>query len=372
MQSILKSLAMLLCFAALSACDLPRGAALNSEILREQDSDSPNFQVVVVTQDSLDRVNKWPRASATSGRGWIQGQRGPDSQIIRSNDRVTVTIWDNEPNSLLTPAGAKSITIPAINVSSDGSIFLPYIDNVLIRGQTPDQARQTLQTAVSTIAPSAQVQLSVDPGQGNAVDVVTGVARPGSYPLPDRNSTILSIIAQAGGITPGMRNPFVRLIRDDQTYEISAKRLLADASLNTTLRGRDKILVEDDARYFTSLGATGTERIVEFDQENITALEALSMLGGLTDARANPKGVLILREYSANQLRTDGTGPSMQRVVFTFDLTRADGLFAARKFEVAHKDTVLATESPIAAAGTIIGILGATLNVVNIANDTGN
>ncbi|MFN7052846.1 MAG: polysaccharide export protein, partial [Gemmobacter sp.] len=111
------------------------------------------------------------------------------------------------------------------------------------------------------------------------------------------------------------RNPLVRLIRDDKTYEVSAQRLLADASLNTTLRGRDKILVEEDRRYFTAMGATGAEKIVSFDKESITALEAVSMSGGLSETRANPKGVLILREYAASHLRSDGSGPGKTRVV---------------------------------------------------------
>ena len=153
----------------------------------------------------------------------------------------------------------------------------------------------------------------MQPGQGNAVDVVSGVTRPGTYPLPDRNTTILSIIAQAGGISPGLRNPLVRLIRDGKTYEISAERLMSDASLDTTLRGHDKILIEEDRRFFNALGATGAERIIPFDKESITALEAVSMSGGLNDGRANPKGVLILRSYSASHLRKDGTGPECNK-----------------------------------------------------------
>lgn len=369
MRAICHALAILSCCVGLASCTLPRGAALSSEVLEAQDAENPDFQVVPVTRAALDQVNRWPRAMATSGQGWIRGQRGPDSQIIRSNDRVTVTIWDNEVNSLLTPAGQKSITIPGVVVSSAGTIFLPYVEDVLIRGQTPDQARETLQAALASIAPSAQVQLSLEPGQGNTVDVVSGVARPGSYPLPDRNSTILSFIAQAGGIAPGLRNPLVRLIRDGKTYEISAERLLADGSLNTTLRGRDKILIEEDRRYFTALGATGREQIVPFDKASITTLEAVSMSGGLSDARANPEGVLVLREYRPAQLRRDGSGPSLERVVFTFDLTSADGLFAARGFQVAHGDTVLATESPVVAARTIMGLIGSAFSVANVAGN---
>ncbi|WP_435257281.1 polysaccharide biosynthesis/export family protein [Thioclava sp. FR2] len=368
MSVIIRSLAIMISFAALAACDLPRGAALSSEILKERDAENPDFQVVEVNKAILDNVNGWPRASATSGRGWLPAARGPESQIIRSNDLVSVTIWDNEPNSLLTPVGSKSITLPAMVVAADGTIFLPYVEKVVVRGQTPDAARETVQSAFSEIAPSAQVQLSVQQGQGNAVDVVSGVAKPGTYPLPDRNSTILSVIAQAGGMLHGMRNPLVRLIRDDKTYEISAERLMSDANLNTVLRGRDKVVVEEDRRYFTALGATGSERLVPFEKASISALEAMSIIGGLSDSRADPKGVLILREYSQAQVRQDGGGPNNTRVVFTFDLTTAEGLFAARGFQVAHKDTVLATESPVVAAGTILGLLGSAFNVANAGN----
>jgi polysaccharide biosynthesis/export protein len=361
------SILVVLSCLALGACSLPRGAGMVSEVLKEQQKDQPTFQVVEVTRAALPQLASWPRPRTTGGHGWIKAGRGPDSQIIRTNDRVSVTIWDNEPNSLLTSAGGKSITIPEVIVSPTGTIFVPYVEDVLIRGQTPDQARVTLQEAMTRISPSAQVQLTVQPGQGNAVDVVAGVARPGTYPLPDRNSSILSVIAQAGGIPPGLRNPIVRLIRDGRTYEVSAERLFADASMNTTLQGRDKVLVEEDRRYFTAFGATGTERIVYFDQETISALEAMSMLGGLSDGRANPRGVLILRDYPAAQLRQNGTGPAMTQVVFSFDLTGADGLFAARSFLVAPGDTVLATESPVVAARTIAALIGSVFSVVNTA-----
>jgi len=93
------------------------------------------------------------------------------------------------------------------------------------------------------------------------------------------------------------------------------------------------------------------------------------MIGGLSEARANLKGVLVLREYPANALRSDGSGPEKQQVVFTFDLTSAEGLFAARKFNVHPQDTLLATESPVTAARTVLGLIGTTFGLANSLND---
>ena len=62
----------------------------------------------------------------------------------------------------------------------------------------------------------------------------------------------------------------------------------------------------------------------------------------------------------------------MQQVVFTLDLTSADGLFAARKFQIQPDDTVLATESPITSAQTVFGLVGAVLGVSAQANAISN
>ncbi len=349
----------------LTACALPRGAALNSEILAEQDAENPSFSVVPVNRENVSRLSSWPVTGWHGHYHWIDTHRGPESSVIRTGDRIDLVIWDSQENSLLTNEAEKTVSMPGLTVSAAGTIFVPYLDEVVVRGLSPTAARRKIQNALEPIIPSAQVQLSMAAGKQNSVDLVSGVAKPGTFPLPDRNFSILSLIAQGGGISTKLRNPLVRLIRSGKSYEIPAEQLFSTASKNTTLRGNDKVLIEEDKRYFTALGATGTEELIYFEKEQVTALESLSMVGGLSDSRANLKGVLVLREYPAKVLRADGSGPALPQVVFTFDLTSADGLFAARKFQINPMDTVLATESPVNAARTIVGLLGTSLGIAN-------
>jgi polysaccharide export outer membrane protein len=277
-----------------------------------------------------------------------------------------LVIWDNQENSLLTSDNQKTVSLAPMEVSSRGTIFVPYLGEVVINGLTPDAARAAVQKAMEPIAPSAQVQLAVESGTGNSVDLVSGVGKPGSYPMPNRNYSVLSLLAEGGGVSPSLKNPLVRLIRSGKTYEIRADRLFSEANKNTTLRGGDKVIVSEDDRYFTALGATGKENLIYFEQDQITALEAMSLVGGINDTRANPKGVLVLREYPEKAVRSDGgKGPTMRHVVFTFDLTTADGLFAARNFNVNPQDTVLATESPLAAANTVFGLVRSVVGLNN-------
>lgn len=351
----------------LVGCVLPRGAALQSEIVRNADDEDSAFAVVPVTRETLTTVSKWPGTGGGGLAGWIGAGRGSDGGLIRAGDAVNITIWDNEENSLLVPLGTKRVELSGTVVSASGGIFVPYVGEVTISGQTPDQARRTIESKVLAVAPSAQVVLARGAGKQSAIDLVTGVAQPGSYPMDGRQQTILSVLAEGGGIQNGLRNPIVRLIRDGKTYEIPAERLLADGAQNTSMRGGDKVVVVSDERYYIALGATGTERLIHFEKETLTALEAISIAGGISDGRANPKGVLVLRDYPQNAVRADGSGPAKAQVVFTIDLTTADGLFAARTFRIYPKDTVMATESPVVAIQSIAGLLGSAIGLRNAA-----
>ena len=351
-------------FLALGACSLPRGAAIDREVLHEADSTQTTFLVVPVTRASLPNIAKWPVTGWSGSYRWLSGGGGPGSAYIRPGDLINLVVWDSQDTSLLTSPGQPATTLSNLQVSPSGTIFVPYVGEVRINGMTQSQARLEVQDALSTISQSAQVQLQVEAGQANTVDMVTGVARPGSVALQSRRVTLLSLIAQSGGISSTLKNPLVRLVRGNNTYEIRADDLFSNARRNITMRGGDKVIIEEDDRYFVALGATGSEELVYFDREHITTLEALSMVGGLQDNRANLQSILILREYPEGATSPPREfGPEKRQVIFTFDLTSADGLFAARKFRINPNDTVIATESPVGPARTVLSMVSSLLGV---------
>ncbi len=369
MHSTLKLIAMLFAVLAVTACSLPRGAAIQSEVLDEQENENPSFQVVEVTRSNIPGILLWPASGWHGHYHWPNTSNGSSSSMIRTGDRLNITIWDSQENSLITNPGERFTEINDVEVDANGSIFLPYVNKVGVRGLTSAGARSKIQQRLEPIVPSAQVQVSLQQGRDHSIDVVGGVAKPGSYPMPSRNYKVLNVLADAGGIPSGLRNPKVRLIRGSETYEISSEKLLADGSKNALLQPRDTLVVEEDDSSFVAFGATGKEDLIYFPKDDLNTLEALSLMGGLRDARADPKGVLVLREYSTADLSSGKAGPDLQQVVFTFDLTNADGLFAARKFRLNPDDTVLATESPVANLRTILELVG---SVVGVSAQTAN
>ncbi|UWQ18155.1 polysaccharide biosynthesis/export family protein [Jannaschia sp. M317] len=368
MGRFLRLSAVVLGLLSLVACTLPRGAGMQSEVLAESDSDQVGFAVYPVTRALLPTVRQWPLVGEEH-LGWISSSQGSRSQLIQPGDTVTITIWDSSDNSLLTTPGSRQVVMDGVRVSPGGTVFVPYVGAVQISGMQPDRARVRVQEALEPIAGSAQVQLALTEGRANSVDLVGGVGAPGSYPMPDRNLSVLSLIALGGGVSNALTNPQIRLKRGGRIYGTSIDRLYEEPQLDTLLRGGDQVIVEEDERYFLSVGAAGAEALHPFTKDVVTALDAVSIIGGINDSRANPKGLLILREYPRSALRAGVRGPRNEQVIFVLDLTTADGLFAARNLRIAPGDLVYASESSVVATRTVFGLIGSAFGLASTVSN---
>ncbi|MCF2903356.1 polysaccharide export protein [Octadecabacter sp. CECT 8868] len=365
---------LLLCGAVLlSGCDLiPRGAGLQSEVLAVPDSSNgeevvPEFAVEPITRDNLATFLHWPDIDNDNLR-WIEAADQPNTRIVTPGDRLDITIWGTEENGLLTNPGQRSVTFPQTTVSAAGTIFLPFVGDIKVSGMSPDRARARIETEYQGALQSPQVQLELTEGPNRQVTLVSGVSAPGQVTLPHTNYTILELIADGGGIVTSFNNPQVRLQRNGTLYGVSADRLLGTPRLNTTLNARDRVFVEEDERIFLSLGASGTEAVHSFTKDTVTALEALTIIGGVAESRADAKGILILRRYPARAVTADRSGPDHPRTVFTIDLTTADGLFSADQFIVQPGDLIYVAESPVTAAQSIFSLFGSVLGINNQLN----
>ena len=358
-----RAVPMLVCIALastilLSACAVPRTAAMPREVLRGTQAEDSDVQVIAVTRASLPAITAWAPQSSEPRLHWVGTGASAVARLIRAGDKVTLSVWDSQRDSLITADEQRVVNIEDIEVSPSGEIFIPYIGDFRISGLTTDRARRDIQRLMEQIVPDAQVQLAIQSGGRNTIELVGGVAQPGRIGLGETSPTIMSVLADAGGIDPSLRNPLVRLQRAGQSYSIPAAELLRDPARDIQLRGGDRIVVVADDRSYIGLGAAGNQQVVYFERERISALDALSTIGGLSETRADLRGVMILREYPADRVTPGPDGPDKPLVIFTFDMSSADGLFAARSFLVQPDDVVLATESPVPAITQVLGLFG--------------
>jgi polysaccharide export outer membrane protein len=157
------------------------------------------------------------------------------------------------------------------------------------------------------------------------------------------------MLATAGGVSIPAETAVVKIIRGGKTGHVWYQDLFEYPELDIALRNGDRILVEEDTRAFTVLGATGAQNRVKFETQTLSAIEALAQVGGLVPTQADPTGIFVFRnepaEIAANVLgRADLIGA--QRLVYVLDLTEPNGMFMARDFLIRDDDTVYVTEAP--------------------------
>lgn len=364
-----RALIMAILCLALSACaHLPAGGPASSDLISEaqKKKHKDEFALYTVDRNLASRIQKWPETGSAERLSWIGKTQGVSSLTIQPGDKLDLLIWDSTDNSLLSTPAQRAVPLNKLTVATNGTVFMPYVGEVRVSGLTPDRAREKIQSEMEVIVSSVQVQLSVSEGRANSVELVGGVAAPGSYPMLGRNYTVRSLLASGGGVRATFKNPQIRLVRGSKIYGTSVEKLLDSPKLDTQLRGGDQVFVEEDSRYFLSLGATGTEAIHPFTLDRMSAMDALAAIGGVNDARADPKGLLILREYPTSAVTPDG--PENSRVVFSVDLTTFDGLFSARSFMINPNDLVMATEAPINDVVTVSSLVGRFLGLLSTVN----
>lgn len=353
---------------------LPRGAAFQKEVVdvalkAEEKGEPAPFQVFALQEATLPLLADWPAGRGLDG-GWPSRASNPPTVLIAPGDTLNVTIWDSSENSLLMTAGERSSQLQTLVVGASGRISLPYVGSLRVQGMSPERARTVIEDHYAEVAPGVQVQVVHAPGQGNKVSLVGGVGTPGTYPMPDQSYSVLQLLSEGGGVSEGLRNPQVRLMRGGKMYRVSVKRLYDSPAADATLRAGDRVIVAEDDRYFLSLGAAGAEAQHYFTKPDVTALDAMALIGGVNDGRGDPKGILILREYPASAVRGDGRGPTHRRVVFTLDLTSADGLFSAGHFHIQTGDLVYVTESRLSGAATVIGLIRSSIGLADAVGVT--
>jgi polysaccharide export outer membrane protein len=360
-----RNAALLACVVGLASCDaLPRSGPNKSEIYagsvqREGDA------FVVAVDDRVTRATAVVPALGFSSDFTRAGVVGSDT--IRPGDVLGVSIWENVEEGILTTAGAPA-GLQDVQVDGDGFIFIPYAGRIKAAGNSPEAIRRLITERLEQQTPDPQVMVTRLAGDGSTVSLTGAVGGQGVYPIERPTRTLGSMLARAGGVSVAPEIAVVKIIRGTRTGKIWYQDLFEHPELDIALRGGDRILVEADTRAFTALGATGAQTRVKFETQTLSALEAIAQVGGLVSTLADPTGIFVFRNESAeisNSVlgRTDLIGD--QRLIYVLDLTEPNGMFRARDFVIRDGDTVYVTEAPYVQWTKVITAFGTTVGAAD-------
>ncbi|KPA23093.1 Polysaccharide biosynthesis/export protein [Shimia sp. SK013] len=368
-----KSVAVLAVTAMIASCSIiPRPGPNKREIYAgsvQKEGDA----FVVAVNDRVTRATAVVPALGFDDKFKNAGQLGSDT--IRPGDILSLTIWENVDKPLLGPEGQVAAILEEVQVDGAGFIFVPYAGRIRAAGNTPEGIRRIISAKLEEQTPDPQVEVRRAAGDGATVSLVGTVGAQGVYPIERPTRTLSTMLAHAGGVTIVPEIAQITVLRSGTSGKIWFQDLYEHPELDIALRGGDRILVEEDTRAFTALGATGTQSRVSFFTKDLSAIEAIAQVGGLLATTSDPTGVFVFRneaEPVTNQVlgRSDLSGA--QRMVYVLDLTKPNGMFMARDFVIRDGDTLYVTEAPITTWNKTIAAITGTATSADTLSSLGS
>ena len=219
------------------------------------------------------------------------------------------------------PVGAEDLLeisvfeIPELNrtvrVSERGTISLPLLGEMEVRGLTAMQVEDRLRDALTQkYLQDPQVSVFIREYGSKKVSVIGAVGKPGVYEMLGPR-TLLQILSEAGGLEKeaGSHLYVIRAAPEGttETIPVGVGDLLMNRNpeLNLAVQPGDVVSVPIDRPVYIYVdGAVKTPgRLEELASRPITLLQAIAKAGGTTE-RASLKGIKILRR-GADGTQTD-------------------------------------------------------------------
>lgn len=126
----------------------------------------------------------------------------PAGYIVGDSDVIRVNVW-KEPEVSQT-----------VVVRTDGNISLPLINEVKVSGMTPLQIQDMVAEKLKGFLNNPQVTVTVIEIRSKRAFITGEVSRPGTYSL-NAQTTVLQLIAQAGGFTPFAKKDSIVVLRTE-------------------------------------------------------------------------------------------------------------------------------------------------------------
>jgi polysaccharide export outer membrane protein len=151
------------------------------------------------------------------------GVATPPDYVIGPDDLLTVVFWRDKDMS------------SDVTVRPDGKISLPLLNDVQASGLTPDQLRVGLTEAAAKFIEEPTVTIVVREIKSRKVFVTGNVGKPGVYPL-SAPTTVLQMLATAGGLLEYAKSKNIRIMRTENGKTVSLKFNYKDVSQGKSLQ----------------------------------------------------------------------------------------------------------------------------------------
>lgn len=390
--------AALAAVVGLSGCStypqwLPSAGPSLEQVSEVEDAPVPlgehSIRVVEVTRELSRKLRAAPN-ERSFGQVWGQPAPGaPNTSAgfgLGAGDVVEVSVWEAPPAALFgtsvvdVRAGAAStsrvVVLPEQMVNHQGAISVPFVGAVQVAGRSTMEVEAAIVERLRGKANQPQVLVRVVRNSTSNATVVGEVNLSNRLPLTAKGERVLDAVAAAGGVRQPVGKITLQLTRGDTVVAMPLDTVIRHPQHNVLLLPGDVLTALHQPFSFTVLGATLTNREIDFEAQGITLAQALGRIGGLQDNRADARGLFIFR-FEDPALLPDGAAHGAGQgqaavpvpVVYQVNLKDPASFFAAQDFPMRSRDVVYVANSPAAELQKFLNIVGSVTSPINVIQE---
>lgn len=141
------------------------------------------------------------------GRTGDKEQLDPNAYIIGEQDTLNITVWKEKEIS------------GSVVVRPDGKITVPLVGEISVVGMTPAQLQTLLAERLKPFVTIPQVTVAVTDIRSRKVYLIGYAAREGPFMI-NSATTVLQIIAEAGGLRDFAKRKKIYILRQQGTAQV--------------------------------------------------------------------------------------------------------------------------------------------------------
>lgn len=236
-------------------------------------------------------------------------------------------------NQLTTTPGVQVQKLPPTRVDDLGDINIPYAGILHIAGLTTGEVEATIRNSLRRLSQNPQVIVTMSQAITNSIIIGGEVARPGRLVLQTNRESLSDVIALAGGYRGNSKDLMARIIRGNTAADVRINDIVENPALDVRIRPGDRLMLVDDPRTYSILGASGRVEQVPFRRSSVSLAEAIATAGGANPNLGDPAAIFLFR-YVRN-----AEGKELPRV-YHINMMQTGAYFIAQKFTMRDKDVL--------------------------------
>lgn len=283
-------------------------------------------------------------ANVASPAALLMQSPPPPTDMVGPGDILEINIYEagvtlfassaavSSASQLATP-GVQVQKLPPMRVDDLGDITIPYAGTMHVGGLTTGEIEARIRNSLIRLSQNPQVIVTLSQAITNSVIVGGEVARPGRLVLQTNRESLSDVIALAGGYRGESKDLMVRIMRGRSSADVRINDMVADPALDVRIVPGDRLMLVDDPRTYSILGASGRVEQVSFHRSSVSLAEAVANAGGTNPNLGDPAAIFLFRYVR------DAQGVEAP-VVYHLNMMQTGAYFIAQKFVMQDKDVL--------------------------------